>query len=631
MSIITKMSQTSSRASTPGGYPKIPPIITNESDRVFLLDLNDYIEDEIRKVNSEEAEQRYIIYRNAFNKIIEYVTAYKPLLTAIKKEYEFTIDSIRKGQREADYLNGKLKAMASEPSTIRNYKKRADELEERISIIEKDNDKLQQQLQDLRSKRQRREELEREVAEPPKRELKKDRRLIPGLSLEEATDLNLLYKNLDILDRQLKDLNISFRTRYVPKSQKVDFKNKLDTKVNTRDQLLRQGLIYRAKRYRLKIAVEAAQAYNRFKPPHQTVGDAVTFAIAQATGLQVQEKDAAGQEQNQGEGEKRDGSPSAVATTSFEDDDPNKEKEAEMMLEYIEKFNELFEDGKYEEAAIHAANSPKGILRTSATLAKFRDVKVRLSHRSPLLAFCDAIMASVGAVGCKPAGELSTECVECALNENRLDLLSHWISQDRLMLSRQIGDLISGHCGCKVPCKCGCQALAQNVYTKLHLHHQAIICLLKQGRVHAGIEYAKHKSPFTKEMYVEVLRMCPSLQLMHALVAADDQGSRPLPVGVVILTVLENNSFDLVLPFIQELQNRTADDDPNTSLFHDAVLDDMETSTDEWDSLVKILQDQGYEETATNVLSTITVMSAMKTVLYKSLADDRPDSATTQG
>lgn len=51
----------------------------------------------------------------------------------------------------------------------------------RIAIIEKDNDKLQQQLQDLRSKRQRREELEREVAEPPKRELKKDRRLIPGI------------------------------------------------------------------------------------------------------------------------------------------------------------------------------------------------------------------------------------------------------------------------------------------------------------------------------------------------------------------------------------------------------------------------------------------------------------------
>ena len=42
------------------------------------------------------------------------------------------------------------------------------------------------------------------------------------------------------------------------------------------------------------------------------------------------------------------------------------------MLEYIEKFNELFEEGKYEEAAIHAANSPKCILRTMETLQKFK-------------------------------------------------------------------------------------------------------------------------------------------------------------------------------------------------------------------------------------------------------------------
>ena len=68
----------------------------------------------------------------------------------------------------------------------------------------------------------------------------------------------------------------------------------------------------------------------------------------------------------------REGSGGPDNTSAFDDDDPNKEKEAEMMLEYIEKFNELFEDGKYNEAAVHAANSPKGILRTSATLSKFR-------------------------------------------------------------------------------------------------------------------------------------------------------------------------------------------------------------------------------------------------------------------
>lgn len=86
--------------------------------------------------------------------------------------------------------------------------------------------------------------------------------------------------------------------------------------------------------------------------------------------MDVIEQAAKEKEEGQG-GEGREGS-APTASKSFDDDDPNKEKEAEVMLEYIEKFNELFEDGKYDEAAIHASNSPKGILRTSETLAKFR-------------------------------------------------------------------------------------------------------------------------------------------------------------------------------------------------------------------------------------------------------------------
>ena len=80
----------------------------------------------INHVKELKLKSRYICLQ-----VIEHVTAYKNLLTAIKKEYEDTIESIRNGQREAVFLQGKLKAMASEPSTLRNYKKRADELEER--------------------------------------------------------------------------------------------------------------------------------------------------------------------------------------------------------------------------------------------------------------------------------------------------------------------------------------------------------------------------------------------------------------------------------------------------------------------------------------------------------------------
>ena len=54
----------------------------------------------------------------------------------------------------------------------------------------------------------------------------------------------------------------------------------------------------------------------------------------------------------------------------MDDDDPGVEKEAELMLEYIEKFHELFNDGQYEKAAVHAANSPKGVLRNMETLKR---------------------------------------------------------------------------------------------------------------------------------------------------------------------------------------------------------------------------------------------------------------------
>ena len=67
--------------------------------------------------------------------IIEYVSAYKPILTAIKSEYEETIEALQRGQREAFFLSGKVKAMSSEHSTIHNYQKRAEDLDKKLVAI----------------------------------------------------------------------------------------------------------------------------------------------------------------------------------------------------------------------------------------------------------------------------------------------------------------------------------------------------------------------------------------------------------------------------------------------------------------------------------------------------------------
>ena len=50
---------------------------------------------------------------------------------------------------------------------------------------------------------------------------------------------------------------------------------------------------------------------------------------------------------------------------------------------------------------------------------------------SPLLAYCEALMSSVPAVGVLPNAETSLECVKSALQEDRLDLVTHWIAQKR--------------------------------------------------------------------------------------------------------------------------------------------------------------------------------------------------------
>ena len=59
--------------------------------------------------------------------------------------------------------------------------------------------------------------------------------------------------------------------------------------------------------------------------------------------------------------------------------------------------------------------------------------------------------------------------------------------------------------------------------------------------------------------------------------------------------------------------------DPDTSAFHAAVLDDQETSLDSWSDVVHLLQDQGYDEMAMNLLAAITVLGAMKNALRTSL------------
>lgn len=67
-------------------------------------------------------------------------------------------------------------------------------------------------------------------------------------------------------------------------------------------------------------------------------------------------------------------------------------------------------------------------------------------------------------------------------------------------------------------------------------------------------------------------------------------------------------------------------DDPQINQFQAAVLDDTDTTSVQWDSLVELFQDQGYEDTAMCLLASITVLNAMRSAIYTRLCDDTPQS-----
>ncbi|XP_074655694.1 clathrin heavy chain linker domain-containing protein 1-like [Tubulanus polymorphus] len=609
------LSETCTPCSSP--HPVLPPIIRNERDRLFLQSLTKDIDHELRKISDHHPDQRYALFRKSFDKVIDHVTAYKPILTAIQAEYEECIETIIRGNQQAFYLNGKLKALASEPTTMRNYKKRIDELEQRISVIRDNNQQLAGEIEDLSRIKEEREYRRKQVEEPPKKIVKKDSRQIPGLTIEQNTDIELLKKELTKVDKQLKELRHSERAKYQPREIKESLRVQLSYKADLRDTLINDDEYLKERMNKLKVALEAARVYNEICPPHQTIGEVITAALHRDVVSEAQKKDQESKDQEEkarlGPAQlrrdtvlsERETSLASVAT--FEDDDPAREQEADVILDYIEKFNELFDNEKYEAAAIHAANSPKGILRNMETLLKFKVAVAKDGEREPLLAYCDAIMSSVLAIGVIPSEEMCIECVQTALANNRLDLLLHWIAQDRLKMTEQVGDLVCKRCMCQGLCSCGCQGMAQKVYTAVAAHDKVIGCMLHQGRVISAVEYAERKASYDQNKYAELLEAYPSPQLAQALFRPFNDGSRHLPLGVVVRILLHTNLYEQGFLLLKDvITNREGSDD-----LHNLIFEDNVTTENEWIDIANKCENHGFENISVELLAAITVTSAM--------------------
>ena len=103
----------------------------------------------------------------------------------------------------------------------------------------------------------------------------------------------------------------------------------------------------------------------------------------------------------------------------------------------VERFNQCMNMGNFGEAAKIAATSPNAILRTPATIERFKTCPVPPGQVSPILQYFGILLEK---------GELNKfESIELArpvIQQGRKNLLEKWLKEDKLDCSEELGDIV---------------------------------------------------------------------------------------------------------------------------------------------------------------------------------------------
>ncbi|KAF8518034.1 hypothetical protein BU17DRAFT_76299 [Hysterangium stoloniferum] len=156
---------------------------------------------------------------------------------------------------------------------------------------------------------------------------------------------------------------------------------------------------------------------------------------------------------------------------------------------YVRQYQQLFQSSQYGEAAKIAAKSPRGILRTAATIEAFKAAPAAPGGLSPILQYFGVLLER---------GELNKlESVELArpvLTQGRKQLLEKWLKENKLDCSEELGDIVRLHD----------MTLALSVYLRANVPNKVIACFAETGQTDKIVLYSK-KVGYTPD-YVGLLQ-----------------------------------------------------------------------------------------------------------------------------
>ncbi|XP_054456700.1 clathrin heavy chain linker domain-containing protein 1-like [Anoplopoma fimbria] len=548
-----------------------PDIVTCEDDGRFFSSLQEFIEQEKRCLRCPEDRPdrlRYVLYRHVFSKVIGRATTYKRLLLTIKSEYDDVIRELQRREEEAKMARWTLGALTSHPKSLITCQRRAAHLRERICLTKRETAELQEEMKRQKSS------LERST-------------WIPGLTVAESKDPDALDKHLKHLESQRAAL-LDRKSHCVSLEVQAELDAELQNAKDHRDQLSTQNNQLKVLYKRLRLVSDCLSSWAEEKqqvPLEELLGS--TLENIRQTGV------------TEDEGQ-------SIDTKLFEHEEPTGVDESKLLSDYLNRFIELFDSAQYEEAALLAARSPRGVLRNLDTMEMFKGVKRPLGSLPPLFLFLQALLVTAPA-GEKLSAALSLQLVHCSLQQGATQLITHAVNNNKLTFSEDMGDILTEHAQKKPGVADVCLALATTVYKACRLDRKTALSMCRRGFIHSAAEFMNHCQDLTAEDCMWVLCHSPSLSLLQLMTTPQQGRAAILSVGVACSTLLADpQQQQLALQLLDSFVSK------GRGVLEEVILQDSSSSVDVWTDVASLCSELNRADLSRAVLSILLEQSGTR-------------------
>ena len=234
-----------------------------------VQDIEQFIHEEAKALGDAfhiSRRERFGVFKTAFDMLIDESTRFKPLLADINAEYLGVIKAVEKGERQRTYISRDLKCVVGEKITKENYDKRINDLEQHAKVIKANNEQLRMKCQ--QKLEEEKMDMCSDMSKTSSNRLFKKSTLLPGLKIEEQTDVNILSSALKHLHAEVQTVQEGMKTNFFPKEKKVLLEKDLQEKDRSQSHVSRYNKALKEKLGRLTIAVEVCDTFNLASDNH---------------------------------------------------------------------------------------------------------------------------------------------------------------------------------------------------------------------------------------------------------------------------------------------------------------------------------------------------------------------------